>query len=114
MDYINIGTGVTTLRTETLVELLQLCETESVSYLDEVASNTTTQNMAKSVGLEVLALLVKAWNRFKTGICSLRGTGCSHYGRIFYIMSRLARSPELQSIKVSQVERWKISSSLRF
>ncbi|KAG6436943.1 hypothetical protein SASPL_101849 [Salvia splendens] len=105
MDYINIGTGVTTLRTETLVEavmnlklsgsdnissymasisrlkskalsiLLQLCETESVSYLDEVASNTTTQNMAKSVGLEVLALLVKAWNRFKTG------TGCSHYGR---------------------------------
>ncbi|XP_042037817.1 uncharacterized protein LOC121783727 isoform X3 [Salvia splendens] len=108
MDYINIGTGVTTLRTETLVELLQLCETESVSYLDEVASNTTTQNMAKSVGLEVLALLVKAWNRFKTG------TGCSHYGRIFYIMSRLARSPELQSIKVSQVERWKISSSLRF
>ncbi|XP_042054481.1 uncharacterized protein LOC121799206 [Salvia splendens] len=113
MDYINIGIGVTTLRTETLVEavmnlklsgsenissymaaisrlkskalsiLLQHCETESVSYLDEVASNTTTQNMAKSVGLEVLALLVKAWNRFKTGICSLRGTGCSHYGRCF-------------------------------
>ncbi|KAG6436947.1 hypothetical protein SASPL_101853 [Salvia splendens] len=90
MDYINIGTGVTTLRTETLVEAvmnLKLSGSDNISSymaaisrlkskaLSIVASNTTTQNMAKSVGLEVLALLVKAWNRFKTG------TGCSHYGR---------------------------------
>ncbi|XP_041995965.1 kinesin-like protein KIN-14A [Salvia splendens] len=69
--------SISRLKSKALSILLQLCETESVSYLDEVASNTTTQNMAKSVGLEVLALLVKAWNRFKTG------TGCSHYGRCF-------------------------------
>ncbi|XP_042068518.1 uncharacterized protein LOC121811685 [Salvia splendens] len=43
-----------------------------VSYLDEVASNTTIQDIAKSVGLEVLALLKKAWYRFKTAKCSLR------------------------------------------
>ncbi|KAG6424578.1 hypothetical protein SASPL_114996 [Salvia splendens] len=29
------------------IQLLQLCEAESVSYLDEVASNSTTHNMAK-------------------------------------------------------------------
>ncbi|KAG6387311.1 hypothetical protein SASPL_152498 [Salvia splendens] len=58
--------AISCLKSKALSILLQLCETESVSYLDEVASNTTIQNMAKSVGLEVLALLVKAWNRFKT------------------------------------------------
>ncbi|KAG6411706.1 hypothetical protein SASPL_129790 [Salvia splendens] len=51
------------------LELLQLCEAESVSYLDELASNTTTQDMAKSV----LALLKKAWYRFKTDKYSLQG-----------------------------------------
>ncbi|XP_042045029.1 uncharacterized protein LOC121791036 [Salvia splendens] len=73
MDYINMGTGFTTMRRETPIELLQLCEAESVSYLDEVASNTATQDTAKSVGLEVLALLKKVWYRFKTVKCSLRG-----------------------------------------
>ncbi|KAG6408070.1 hypothetical protein SASPL_131073 [Salvia splendens] len=65
--------AISRLKSKALSILLQLCEAESVSYLDEVASNTTTHNMAKSVGLEVLALLVKAWYRFKTVICSLRG-----------------------------------------
>ncbi|KAG6387309.1 hypothetical protein SASPL_152496 [Salvia splendens] len=163
--------AISRLKSKALSILLQLCETESVSYLDEVASNTTTQNMAKSVGLEVLALLVKAWNRFKTapstssyeysqqhivfGIMMIRrlkftvlkndmiasaqqvlaavitvGASREHEilaeirdavfsfirkmeprrvmdtmlvscVRIFYIMSLLARSPELQSIKLS-------------
>ncbi|KAG6385472.1 hypothetical protein SASPL_154307 [Salvia splendens] len=39
--------------------LLHLCEAESVSYLEEVASKTSTQDVAKSVGLKVLALLKK-------------------------------------------------------
>ncbi|XP_042036081.1 uncharacterized protein LOC121782349 [Salvia splendens] len=103
MDYINMGTGFTTMRRETPIEaimnlklscsdnissymavisclkskalsiLMQLCEAESVSYPDDVASNTATQDMAKSAGLEVLALLKKAWYRFKTIKCSLRG-----------------------------------------
>ncbi|KAG6383754.1 hypothetical protein SASPL_156479 [Salvia splendens] len=40
-----------------LDDLLHLCEAESVSYLEEVASKTSTQDVAKSVGLKVLALL---------------------------------------------------------
>ncbi|KAG6411703.1 hypothetical protein SASPL_129787 [Salvia splendens] len=78
MDYIYIGTGFTTMRRETTIELLQLCEAVSVSYLDEVEqlriwhtlldlsfSNTTTG--------KVLALLKKAWYRFKTDKYSLQG-----------------------------------------
>ncbi|XP_042044347.1 uncharacterized protein LOC121790130 isoform X2 [Salvia splendens] len=44
------------------VDLLHLCEAESVSYLEEVASKTSTQDVAKSVGLKVLALLKKMFN----------------------------------------------------
>ncbi|KAL1542680.1 nodulin homeobox-like isoform X1 [Salvia divinorum] len=47
------------LKSKALSILLHLCEAESVSYLDEVASNTASQDMAKSVGLEVLDLLKK-------------------------------------------------------
>ncbi|KAG6403306.1 hypothetical protein SASPL_135523 [Salvia splendens] len=39
--------------------LLHLCEAESVSYLDEVASNTATRDVAKSVGLEALVSKIK-------------------------------------------------------
>ncbi|KAG6415346.1 hypothetical protein SASPL_122757 [Salvia splendens] len=51
--------AISRLKSKALSILLHLCEAESVSYLDEVASNTATQDMAKSVGLEVLALLKK-------------------------------------------------------
>ncbi|XP_042035003.1 nodulin homeobox-like isoform X5 [Salvia splendens] len=47
------------LKSKALSILLHLCEAESVSYLDEVASNTASQDLAKSVGLEVLDLLKK-------------------------------------------------------
>ncbi|KAG6418629.1 hypothetical protein SASPL_120833 [Salvia splendens] len=40
--------------------LLHLCEAESVSYLEEVASKTSTQDVAKSDGLKVLVSKVKA------------------------------------------------------
>ncbi|KAG6394741.1 hypothetical protein SASPL_145331 [Salvia splendens] len=39
--------AISRLKSKALSILLQLCEAESVSYLDEVASNTTTHNMAK-------------------------------------------------------------------
>lgn len=35
------------------VQLLQLCEAESVSYLDEVAGSQKSMDLAKSVVLEV-------------------------------------------------------------
>ncbi|KAG6435171.1 hypothetical protein SASPL_100041 [Salvia splendens] len=47
------------ISTPQIFYLLHLCEAESVSYLDEVASNTASQDLAKSVGLEVLDLLKK-------------------------------------------------------
>ncbi|KAG6418633.1 hypothetical protein SASPL_120837 [Salvia splendens] len=47
--------------------LLHLCEAESVSYLEEVASKTSTQDVAKSVGLKVLVSKVKA--SFSSGSC---------------------------------------------
>ncbi|KAL3647930.1 hypothetical protein CASFOL_008898 [Castilleja foliolosa] len=37
--------------------LLHLCEAESVSYLDEVASNSKSRDLAKSIALQVLELL---------------------------------------------------------
>ncbi|KAL6516056.1 SOSS complex subunit B1 [Orobanche gracilis] len=36
----------------TSLYLLHLCEAECVSYLDEVASNTRSQNLAKSIALQ--------------------------------------------------------------
>ncbi|KAH6813999.1 hypothetical protein C2S51_023017 [Perilla frutescens var. frutescens] len=51
--------AVSRLKSKALSILLYLCETESVSYLDEVASNAASQDMAKSVALEVLDLLKK-------------------------------------------------------
>ncbi|KAG6403391.1 hypothetical protein SASPL_135609 [Salvia splendens] len=39
--------AISRLKSKALSILLKLCEAESVSYLDEVASNTTTHNMTK-------------------------------------------------------------------
>ncbi|KAG6383037.1 hypothetical protein SASPL_157224 [Salvia splendens] len=79
MDYINIGTGFTTMRRETPVELLQHCEVESVSYLDEVASNTATQDMAHSVGLEFLQLCEAESVSY---LDELASNGNSGYGKV--------------------------------
>ncbi|KAG6382655.1 hypothetical protein SASPL_157638 [Salvia splendens] len=43
---------ISCLKSKALSILMQLCEAESVSYPDDVASNTATQDMAKSAGLE--------------------------------------------------------------
>ncbi|XP_011079762.1 nodulin homeobox isoform X1 [Sesamum indicum] len=51
--------SVSRLKSKALSILLYLCEAESVSYLDEVASNPGSQNLAKSTALQVLELLKK-------------------------------------------------------
>ncbi|KAL2535344.1 sequence-specific DNA binding [Forsythia ovata] len=54
-----MATTVSGLKSKALSILLHLCEAESVSYLDEVASNPGSQDMAKSIALQVLELLKK-------------------------------------------------------
>ncbi|KAK6141302.1 hypothetical protein DH2020_024938 [Rehmannia glutinosa] len=49
--------SVARLKSKALSILLYLCEAECVSYLDEVASNPGSQNLAKSTALQVLELL---------------------------------------------------------
>ncbi|KAL0435812.1 UNVERIFIED_CONTAM: Nodulin homeobox [Sesamum radiatum] len=51
--------SVSRLKSKVLSILLYLCEAESVSYLDEVASNPGSQSLAKSTALQVLELLKK-------------------------------------------------------
>ncbi|KAK4418207.1 Nodulin homeobox [Sesamum alatum] len=53
--------SVSRLKSKALSILLYLCEAESVSYLDEVASNPRSQNLAKSTALQVLELLKKTF-----------------------------------------------------
>ncbi|KAL7112788.1 hypothetical protein ACP275_04G023300 [Erythranthe tilingii] len=52
-------TSVSRLKSKALSILLYLCEAEGVSYLDEVANNRGSQNLAKSIVLQVLELLKK-------------------------------------------------------
>ncbi|EYU46643.1 hypothetical protein MIMGU_mgv1a001710mg [Erythranthe guttata] len=51
--------SVSRLKSKALSILLYLCEAEGVSYLDEVANNRGSQNLAKSIVLQVLELLKK-------------------------------------------------------
>ncbi|XP_031250869.1 nodulin homeobox isoform X2 [Pistacia vera] len=52
--------SVSRLKAKVLSILLHLCEAESISYLDEVASSPGSLDLAKSVALEVLDLLKTA------------------------------------------------------
>ncbi|CAA0832079.1 Unknown protein [Striga hermonthica] len=49
--------SISRLKSKALSILLHLCEAECMSFLDEVASNPRSQNLAKSVALQVLKLL---------------------------------------------------------
>ncbi|XP_038682212.1 nodulin homeobox isoform X2 [Tripterygium wilfordii] len=55
--------AVSRLKAKVLSVLLHLCEAESVSYLDEVASSTGSMDLAKSIALEVLEILKTALGR---------------------------------------------------
>ncbi|OVA11424.1 hypothetical protein BVC80_9003g45 [Macleaya cordata] len=59
----NVVAAISRLKSKVLSILLQLCETESVSYLDEVASTERSMQLAKSVALEVLELLKTDFGR---------------------------------------------------
>ncbi|GLU23970.1 hypothetical protein SLE2022_399440 [Rubroshorea leprosula] len=49
--------SISRLKAKVLSILLHLCEAESISYLDEVASSPRSLDLAKSVALEILELL---------------------------------------------------------
>ncbi|XP_068659202.1 nodulin homeobox isoform X2 [Aristolochia californica] len=57
----SIAAAVSRMKSKILSILLLLCETESISYLDEVASSSRSMSLAKSVGFEVLELLKAAF-----------------------------------------------------
>ncbi|KAG6427643.1 hypothetical protein SASPL_111889 [Salvia splendens] len=89
MDYINIGTGVTTLRTETLVEAVMNLK---LSGSDNISSYMAAISCLKSKALSiVLALLVKAWNRFKTGHPSVP---CLHFSTLALVLAPSTSSYE--------------------
>ncbi|XP_027339938.1 nodulin homeobox-like isoform X2 [Abrus precatorius] len=58
-----IMAAISRLKAKILSILLSLCEAESISYLDEVASSAQSLDLAKSVALEVFDLLKKAFGR---------------------------------------------------
>ncbi|WJX69540.1 hypothetical protein P8452_53767 [Trifolium repens] len=58
-----ITAAISRLKAKILSILLSLCEAESISYLDEVASSTESLELSKSVALEVFDLLKKAFGR---------------------------------------------------
>ncbi|KAJ0975652.1 hypothetical protein J5N97_017617 [Dioscorea zingiberensis] len=62
-DSFSILAVVSRLKARILSILLQLCEAESISYLDEVASSTKSMSLAKSVALEILDLLKSAFRK---------------------------------------------------
>ncbi|KAL5714039.1 hypothetical protein ACHQM5_016053 [Ranunculus cassubicifolius] len=60
-----VAAALSRMKSKVLSILLQLCETESISYLDEVASSPSSMLLAKFVALEVLKLLKTAFGRNK-------------------------------------------------
>ncbi|XP_061373197.1 nodulin homeobox-like isoform X2 [Gastrolobium bilobum] len=58
-----IVAAISRLKAKVLSILLSLCEAESLSYLDEVASSSEGLELAKSVALEVFDLLKTAFGR---------------------------------------------------
>ncbi|KAI3979977.1 hypothetical protein MKX01_042631 [Papaver californicum] len=59
----NVVATISRLKTKVLSILVQLCETENISYLDEVASSDRSMQLAKFVVLQVLDLLKASFGR---------------------------------------------------
>ncbi|AQK48716.1 Putative homeodomain-like transcription factor superfamily protein [Zea mays] len=57
--------SISRLKAKILSILLQLCEAESVSYLDEVATNSNSMRLGQTLALEVLNLLKIAFGKKK-------------------------------------------------
>ncbi|KAF5208315.1 Nodulin homeobox, partial [Thalictrum thalictroides] len=60
-----LSASVSRMKSKVLSILLQLCEIENISYLDEVASSPRSMQVAKVVALEVLKLMKIAFRRKK-------------------------------------------------
>ncbi|KAJ7980908.1 nodulin homeobox isoform X1 [Quillaja saponaria] len=58
------------MKAKILSILLNLCEADTISYLDEVASSSRSLDLAKSVALEVLELLKTAFGRYPTRLAA--------------------------------------------
>ncbi|XP_058200229.1 nodulin homeobox [Rhododendron vialii] len=71
----SVVAAVFRLKSKVLSILLHLCEAESLSYLDEVASTPRSMDVAKSVALEVLkilkAMVVRGYEICPTGLLQL-------------------------------------------
>ncbi|XP_031100521.1 nodulin homeobox isoform X2 [Ipomoea triloba] len=65
----SIVAAVSRLKSKVLSILLNLCEAESVSYLDEVASTPASLDLAKSIALKVLELLKNMFERSPKQSC---------------------------------------------
>ncbi|TYK20582.1 nodulin homeobox isoform X2 [Cucumis melo var. makuwa] len=65
-----VGATLSRLKAKVLSILLSLCEAESISYLDEVASTPRSLDFAKSVALQILELLKNALSRDSKSIFS--------------------------------------------
>ncbi|CAK7348222.1 unnamed protein product [Dovyalis caffra] len=63
VDSFTVVAAVSRLKAKVLSILLHLCEAESISYLDEVASSPGSLDLAKSVVLEILELLKAALSK---------------------------------------------------
>jgi hypothetical protein len=59
----DIVASISRLKAKILSILLQLCEAESVSYLDEVATSPNSMRLGQTLALEVLNLLKTAFGR---------------------------------------------------
>ncbi|XP_062230975.1 nodulin homeobox isoform X2 [Phragmites australis] len=59
----DIVASISRLKAKILSILLQLCEAESVSYLDEVATSPNSMQLGQTLALEVLNLLKTAFGR---------------------------------------------------
>ncbi|XP_042491431.1 nodulin homeobox isoform X2 [Macadamia integrifolia] len=65
--------AISRLKSKILSILLQLCETETISYLDEVASSPSSMQLAKTVALEILDLLKTAFDGVPKQLDSICG-----------------------------------------
>ncbi|XP_022998152.1 nodulin homeobox [Cucurbita maxima] len=65
-----VSATLSRLKAKVLSILLSLCEAESISYLDEVASTPRSLDFAKSVALQVLELLKNALSRDSKSLAS--------------------------------------------
>ncbi|KAB5569406.1 hypothetical protein DKX38_003199 [Salix brachista] len=63
VDSFTVVAAISRLKAKVLSILLHLCEAESISYLDEVASTPGSLDLAKSVVLEILELLKAALSK---------------------------------------------------